>query len=76
MGWVSASLMWTWISAAPASRHSLAVVTSSSSVTGSAGTAAFAVSAPVGATVIIVAAAGVGWCSVRSSAENAFSCEL
>src|SRR5215831_8645153 len=47
--------MCTWITAAPASRHSLAVVTSSSRVTGRAGTAAFSDSAPVGATVMRVA---------------------
>src|SRR5215831_10926976 len=46
--------MWTWMTAAPAAWHSLAVVTSSSRVTGSAGTADFSDSAPVGATVISV----------------------
>src|SRR5690349_23624478 len=52
--------------AAPAAWHSLAVVTSSSRVTGSVGTADFCDSAPVGATVISVpgpvalAAAGPG----------------
>src|SRR5215831_6546715 len=46
--------MCTWMTAAPAAWHSLAVVTSSSRVTGSAGTADFCDSAPVGATVIIV----------------------
>src|SRR5690348_11937030 len=54
------------MTAAPAAWHSLAVVTSSSRVTGSAGTADFCDSAPVGATVISVpgpvalAAAGPG----------------
>src|SRR5262245_14298003 len=58
--------MCTWMTAAPAAWHSLAVVTSSSRVTGSAGTADFCDSAPVGATVISVpgpaglAAAGDG----------------
>ncbi len=42
------------MTAAPAAWHSLAVVTSSSRVTGSAGTADFCDSAPVGATVISV----------------------
>src|SRR5215813_7480833 len=46
--------MCTWMTAAPAAWHSLAVVTSSSRVTGSAGTADFCDSAPVGATVISV----------------------
>src|SRR5262249_29915392 len=46
--------MCTWTTAAPAAWHSLAVVTSSSRVTGSAGTADFCDSAPVGATVISV----------------------
>src|SRR5262245_31658219 len=46
--------MCTWMTAAPAAWHSLAVVTSSSRVTGSAGTADFCASAPVGATVISV----------------------
>jgi D-tyrosyl-tRNA(Tyr) deacylase len=44
--------MWTWIIAAPAASHSRAVWTSSSSVVGSWGQSAFAVSAPVGATVM------------------------
>ena len=54
------------MTAAPAAWHSLAVVTSSSRVTGSAGTADFCDSAPVGATVIsvpgpaVLAAAGPG----------------
>src|SRR5215831_4395967 len=43
------------MTAAPASWHSFAVVTSSSRVTGRAGTAALSASAPVGATVISVA---------------------
>ena len=55
VGFAASSLMCTWITAAPASRHSFAVVTSSSRVTGSAGTADFSDSAPVGATVIRVA---------------------
>src|SRR5215469_12827715 len=46
--------MCTWMTAAPAAWHSLAVVTSSARVTGSAGTADFCDSAPVGATVISV----------------------
>src|ERR1022692_1643166 len=59
VGWALESLMCTWIIAAPASRHSLAVVTSSPRVTGSGGTADFSSSAPVGATVIIVAGPGL-----------------
>src|SRR5215467_7044534 len=59
VGCASAPLMCTWIIAAPASRHSLAVVTSSSRVTGRAGTADLSTSAPVGATVIIVPATGL-----------------
>ncbi len=54
MGWCDASRMCTWIIAAPAASQRFAVSTSSSRVVGSAGTSAFAVSAPVGATVIIV----------------------
>src|SRR5215472_5650966 len=50
--------MWTCTTAAPAAWHSFAVVTSSSSVTGSAGTAVLSASAPVGASVIRVAWAG------------------
>src|SRR5215469_16952056 len=50
--------MWTCTTAAPAAWHSFAVVTSSPSVTGSAGTAVLSASAPVGATVIRVACAG------------------
>ena len=46
--------MWTWIIAAPARSQRRAVSTSSSSVVGSAGKSALAVSAPVGATVIRV----------------------
>src|SRR5580658_5964844 len=45
------------MTAAPAASHSLAVPTSSSRVTGSAGTAALSASAPVGATVMSVLAA-------------------
>src|SRR5262249_43886189 len=56
VGRASASLICTWTTAAPAAWHSFAVVTSSSRVTGSAGTADFSDSAPVGATVIRVAA--------------------
>src|SRR5690348_7501255 len=48
------SRMCTWMIAAPSASHSLAVETSSSSVTGRAGTAALVLSAPVGATVIRV----------------------
>src|SRR5262252_5903423 len=58
VGRASASLICTWTTAAPAAWHSFAVVTSSSRVTGSAGTADFSDSAPVGATVIRVAAVG------------------
>src|ERR1700761_6272110 len=47
---------------APACWHSFAVVTSSSSVTGSAGTADFSSSAPVGATVIKVAVPAMREC--------------
>jgi hypothetical protein len=46
--------MCTWITLAPSASHSLAVTTSSSGVTGRAGTSAFDDSAPVGATVINV----------------------
>src|SRR5438874_10791520 len=46
--------MCTWMSAAPAAWHALAVETSSSRLQGSAGTSAFADSAPVGATVMSV----------------------
>src|SRR5580704_12481753 len=45
------------MTAAPAASHSLAVATSSSMVTGRAGTAALSASAPVGATVMSVLAA-------------------
>src|SRR5579862_1881439 len=54
VGRASSSLMCTWMTAAPAASHSLAVSTSSFSVTGSAGTADLPASAPVGATVIRV----------------------
>jgi glutamate/tyrosine decarboxylase-like PLP-dependent enzyme len=47
------------------SAHALAVRTSSSSVTGSAGASDFAVSAPVGATVIIVVAGMSRSCQTR-----------
>ena len=57
VGRAAASLICTWTTAAPAAWHSFAVVTSSSRVTGSAGTIDFSDSAPVGATVIRVAAA-------------------
>jgi hypothetical protein len=46
--------MCRWITAAPTAWQSRAVATISSTVTGSAGTSAFADSAPVGATVIRV----------------------
>ena len=59
VGFAAPSLMCTWMTAAPASRHSLAVLTSSSRVTGRAGTAALSDSAPVGATVIKVAWPGL-----------------
>ncbi len=54
VGRVSASRTCTCTTLAPMSAHARAVRTSSSSVTGSAGASALAVSAPVGATVIIV----------------------
>src|SRR5690348_11408214 len=54
VGWASSSLMWMWMTAAPAASHSLAATTSSVSVTGRAGAAALLASAPVGATVIRV----------------------
>src|SRR5262249_13879351 len=69
--------MCTWMTAAPAAWHSLAVVTSSSRVTGSAGTADFCDSAPVGATVISVpgpvglAAPGPGAAPVLGAAPAA-----
>src|SRR5215469_145639 len=64
--------MCTWMIAAPACWHSLAVVTSSSSVTGSAGTADLSSSAPVGATVIIVAVPAMGEClPVRAVIQRA-----
>src|SRR3954469_12324280 len=50
--------MCTWISAASAAWHALAVETSSSRLHGSAGTSAFADSAPVGATVMSVPVTG------------------
>src|SRR5260370_36526988 len=46
--------MCTWMTAAPAASHSLAVTTSSFRVTGSAGTADLSASAPAGPTVIRV----------------------
>jgi hypothetical protein len=54
VGWAWSSRMCTCTMAAPSASHSLAVATSSSSVTGSAGTAALLLSAPVGAIVIRV----------------------
>src|SRR5215472_13374847 len=54
VGWAASSLMCTWMTAAPAASHSLAVSTSSARVTGRAGTADLSASAPVGATVIRV----------------------
>src|SRR5271169_4523570 len=54
VGRAASSLMWTWMTAAPAASHSLAVTTSSFRVTGSAGAADLSASAPVGATVIRV----------------------
>src|SRR6185369_17271880 len=54
VGFAAASRMWTCTTLAPTASHSLAVATSSSRVTGSAGTSALADSAPVGATVINV----------------------
>jgi hypothetical protein len=52
VGRAFSSLICTWMTAAPATLHVFAVVTSSSSVTGSAGTDALSDSAPVGATVM------------------------
>src|SRR6266496_3742445 len=52
VGLAAASLMCTWITAAPASWHSFAVVAGSSRVTGRAGTSFFADSAPVGGRVV------------------------
>ena len=52
VGLCSSSRMCTWIIAAPAAWQRWAVSTSSSSVVGSCGQSALAVSAPVGATVI------------------------
>ncbi|OLE27304.1 MAG: hypothetical protein AUG44_10525 [Actinobacteria bacterium 13_1_20CM_3_71_11] len=60
VGRAASSRMWTWITLAPIAAHSRAVVTSSSRVTGRAGTSAFADSAPVGATVINVVVAMAG----------------
>src|SRR5215469_4294708 len=72
VGLASPSLMCTWIIAAPACLHSFAVVTSSSSVTGSAGTADLSSSAPVGATVIIVPVVAMGEClPVRAVVQRA-----
>ena len=62
----SASRMCTWIIAAPAASHSLAVATSSSSVVGSWGQSSLAVSAPVGATVISSGSAMGGMLPDRS----------
>src|SRR3954454_1725744 len=56
--------MWRWIIAAPDASQRLAVSTSSSRVVGSAGQSAFAVSAPVGATVIRVDAMNES-CQIR-----------
>src|SRR6185312_13305966 len=54
VGRAVSSLMCTWMTAAPAASHSLAVTTSSARVTGRAGVTALSASAPVGATVIRV----------------------
>src|SRR3989442_4530534 len=54
VGRAASSLMCTWMTAAPAAWHSLAVTTSSLTVTGRPGTADLSASAPVGATVIRV----------------------
>src|SRR6266568_4803744 len=54
VGSAASFLMCTWMTAAPAASPSLAVTTSSFSVTGRAGTADLLASAPVGATVIRV----------------------
>src|SRR6266700_641539 len=54
VGRAASSLMCTWMTAAPAASHSLAVTTSSPRVTGRAGAADLSASAPVGATVIRV----------------------
>src|SRR5271165_123909 len=72
VGRAASSLMCTWITAAPASRHSFAVVTSSSSVTGRAGTADFSDSAPVGATVISVALAALVLVGVVSAVISGY----
>src|SRR6266536_4714283 len=56
VGRAASSLMCTWMTAAPAASHSLAVTSNSARVTGRAGAAALSASAPVGATVIRVAA--------------------
>src|ERR1700712_470181 len=58
VGWWSASRMCTWTRDAPTASQALASATSSSSVVGSCGQSALAVSAPVGATVMRVPAAG------------------
>ena len=52
MGWWEVSRTWRWIIAAPAASQSAAVRAISSGVVGSCGQSAFAVSAPVGATVM------------------------
>src|SRR5262245_51732161 len=64
--------MWMWIIAAPEASHRRAVSTSSSSVVGNAGKSAFAVSAPVGATVTSVDAEGcicASWQTPRREVE-------
>ena len=59
-----------WIIAAPAASQALAVATSSSRVTGSAGTSALLDSAPVGATVIMVVAPCGRSCHARRPVEG------
>ena len=54
VGRAAPSRMWMWMSAAPAASQAVAAATSSSRVAGSAGASDLAVSAPVGATVIMV----------------------
>ncbi|GAA4262804.1 hypothetical protein GCM10022255_101610 [Dactylosporangium darangshiense] len=54
VGSAASSRRWTWITLAPTASQSRAVLTNSSSVTGSAGTSDLRDSAPAGATVINV----------------------
>src|SRR4051794_21837748 len=61
VGLVSVSRTCRWTTAAPTRSQSFAVATTSSTVTGSAGTSAFADSAPVGATVMRVLEVTMSW---------------